>query len=318
MNTDSRLFLAVGFGVMLCAVGGVQAQQMVMSPSLTVPQQTAFTVDVGVLTAGLAVTGMTVHVTYDPQVVRLEGIDPGTWFTAQGEGGVAYFFHDFTDEVQAGELRFDGALLGDSANTSGQAAVCRFTALGPGESPLVFVEVDVRGVGNQNLGFGHSTGDLIRVETGQIYFSPSSNTPVTPNFTVDLAIAAAGYQVKGAEVEVTFNPELVALTDITPGDWVTGQGLQTYFYDYTTPGTGTVHFAMSFLDGSGTGSGVLAVCHFSALAVGLTPLDFVSVEVRDPDNQPHVFEHSTGDNIRIDPVISTTPATLGGVKASFR
>ncbi len=142
--------------------------------------------------------------------------------------------------------------------------------------------------------------------------------PVTQNFTVDLAIAAAGYLVEGAEVVVTFNPALVALTDITPGAWVTGQGLQSAFYDYTTPGTNTIHFLVSFLDGSATGSGVLAVCHFTALAVGTTPLNFVTVDVRDPDNLPYVFGNSTGDNIVIDMVIPTTPATLGGVKASFR
>lgn len=75
---------------------------------------------------------------------------------------------------------------------------------------------------------------------------------------------------------------------------------------------------MSFLDGAGTGSGVLAVCHFTALQVGTTPLDFVSIDVRDPDNQPLLLEHSGGDNIVIDQVIATTPATLGGVKSSFR
>jgi hypothetical protein len=308
----------VVLGCVLGATAAVQAQQIAMSPALTGPTQTAFTVDVAMTTAGLPVTGMTVHVTYDPLVVRLDGIDPGSWFSSQGGGGVAYFFHDFTTEVPAGHLQFDGALLGASSAAGGQAAVCRFTALHPGVSPLTFVEVEVRGPDNQDLGFGHSTGDLIRIDTGRLYFEPSSSTPVTHDFTVDLAIAAAGYLVKGAEVEVTFNPTLVALTDITPGVWVTGQGLQTYFYDYTTPGATTIHFAMSFLDGSGTGSGVLAVCHFTALNIGTTPLDFLTVEVRDPNNQPFVFEHSTGDNIIIDQVIPTEAATLGGVKAGFR
>ncbi len=314
----SRIVVVVALGMALLAGSGAQAQQIVMSPSLTVPQQTEFTVDVAIITAGVPVTGLAVRVTYDPQVVRLDDITPGSWFTSHGDGGVAYFFHDFTGEVADGELQFDGALLGASASTGGQIAVCHFTALSSGESPLVFVEVDVRGPENEQLAFGHSTGDLIRVDTGQLYFSPSTSTPLTPDFTVDLAIAAAGYLVKGAEVVVTFNPALVALTDITPGDWVTGQGLQTYFYDYTTPGTYEIHFAMSFLDGSGTGSGVLAVCHFTALAVGTTPLDFVAVDVRDPDNQPYVFEHSIGDRIIVDQVISTTPATLGAVKAGFR
>jgi hypothetical protein len=40
--------------------------------------------------------------------------------------------------------------------------------------------------------------------------------------------------------------------------------------------------------------------------------------VRDSDNQALLFEHSTGDNIVVDQVITTTPATLGGVKSTFR
>jgi len=314
----SRTGLVVGLGIALFAAGSAWAQQVILSPSLTVPEQTAFTVDVAMATAGLPVMGVSVHVSFDPQVVRLDGIDPGSWFTSQGGEGTAYFFHDFSFEAPAGHLQFDGALLGASSSAGGQLAVCRFTALRPGESPLVFVALDMRGPDNQQLAFSHSTGDLIRIETGQLYFSPSSSMPLTPDFTVDLAISAAGYLVKGAEVVVTFNPTLVALTDITPGAWVSEQGLQTYFYDYTIPGTNTIHFAMSFLDGSGTGSGVLAVCHFSARQIGTTPLDFITVDVRDPDNQPTAFEHSADDNIIIDQVIATTPATFGGVKATFR
>ena len=164
----------------------------------------------------------------------------------------------------------------------------------------------MRGPDNEYLGFGHSTGDLIRIETGQLYFDPSSSTPVTHDFTVDLAIAAAGYLVEGRGggrdlQSGAGRPDRHHAR--APGSPV--RALQTYFYDYTTPGTDTIHFAMSFLDGSGTGSGVLAVCHFTALQIGTTPLDFVTVDVRDPDNQPYVFEHSTGDNIIIDQVIAT-------------
>jgi hypothetical protein len=291
------------------------AQQVVVTPSVSHPEQTAFTVDLDLHTAGLAVQGFEVILTYDPALVRLDGIDAGTWLA---DSGFPYFFHDFTAQAPAGQLHFDGALLGGSSVASGQAARCRFTALGPGESPLSFVEVDVRGPDNQDLGFGHSTGDLIVVDVGQVHFAPAVTTPVTAEFTVDLAIGAVGYRVESAEVVVTFDPAIVSLLDVTPGAWITGQGLTYQFDDFTTPGTGEIHFALTYLDGAGTGSGVLAVCRFAALHVGTSPLDFVTVEMRDPDGLPLAFTHSAGDRIVIDPAVGSRATSLGALKASFR
>jgi len=155
------------------------------------------------------------------------------------------------------------------------------------------------------------------VPASQLYFDPSHSFPVTTVFTVDLVIDASDVQVKGVEVEVSFDPTIVAIDAITPGTWVTDQGLQTYFYDYSGPGSTTVHFAMSFLDGTATGSGVIAVCQFSAVDVGTSPLDFVTVDVRDGANQSLPFQHSTGDDITVDQAIPTQTTTFGAIKALF-
>lgn len=306
-------------GLMVCvlAVSAASAQEIAFSPSLTIPDQTDFTVDLRINAQADEVIGVHVVVNYDAAVVRLDRVEAGSWLEALGVAGSGYFFHDFTPEVELGVLRFDAAALGGVGLGAGQLAVCHFTALGPGTSPLTFVTTEVRGSANEDLGFGHSTGDLIRIDPGQIYFDPSTSTPTTIDFTVDLAINAVGFDVKGAEVVVSFDPALVSLTDITPGDWITDQGLLYYFYDYTTPGTGEIHFAMSFLDGSGTGSGVFAVCHFTALAVGQTPLPFVTVDVRGPSNENLGFGHSEGDRIIVDQAIRTESARLGEVKAMF-
>ena len=55
----SRTGLVVGLGVVLCVAASAPAQQIVLSPSLTVPTQTAFTVDVAMGPAGLPVMGET-------------------------------------------------------------------------------------------------------------------------------------------------------------------------------------------------------------------------------------------------------------------
>ncbi len=318
MMTKSIWLWLVGaamVGMGMVGASRVAAQEIAVSPPLTVATQTEFTVSITIDAASDDVYGLEVTMSYDPAIVQLDGIDAGDWFVSSG---LPYFFHDFTDDVAPGVLFFDAAFLGDGRSGTGDVAICHFTALAAGDSPLDFVQVVARDGANQDLAFGHSTGDLITVPSSQLYFDPSVSVPVTMVFTVDLRIDAVGSQVKGAEVAVDFDPAIVALDAVTPGDWVTTQGLLYYFYDYTTGGTSSIHFAMSFLDGVATDGGVLAVCHFTAIDVGTSPLDFVDVDVRDIDNQTLPFLHSTGDQIVIEQAVATEPTTFGAIKSLFR
>ena len=152
-----------------------------------------------------------------------------------------------------------------------------------------------------------------------IAFQPSESLPTEPQFTIDLTIDCAGQLVKGAEVKVAFDPFLVQLDAVTAGDWYTGSGQPFYFFDYTgTDPQGVIHFASAVLDGSLTGSGVIAVCHFSILDFGISPLIFQDVDVRSPVNVDLGFGHSAGDRIILDPVVGTEPRTFGAIKAIYR
>jgi hypothetical protein len=136
---------------------------------------------------------------------------------------------------------------------------------------------------------------------------------------VDIAIDCVGQAVKGVEAELTFDPLLLHLDAVTAGSWYTDTGRDYYFFDYTSVDPqGTIHFASSVLDGTNDQSLTIAVCHFTVLDFGSTPVIFQDVDVRSPDNVDLGFGHSTGDLIQIDPAIPANGTSFGGLKALFR
>lgn len=152
-----------------------------------------------------------------------------------------------------------------------------------------------------------------------ILFNPSESMPNEPEFTLSIDIDCGAAAVKGVEVKVAFDPFLVHLDAITPGDWYDTSGLPYYFFDYTgTDPEGVIHLASAVLEGSLSGTGTLAVCHFSMVDFGISPLIFQDVDVRDPFNINLGFGHSTGDRIVIDPVVDVQERNFGHIKAIYR
>jgi hypothetical protein len=153
----------------------------------------------------------------------------------------------------------------------------------------------------------------------ELFVDPPISVPSEFVFTVDIAIDCAGLAVKGVETTLAFDPFLLTLDAITPGPWYTGTGLDYFFFDYTAiEPQGTIHFASSVLDGSNNQSLTIAVCHFTALGFGSTPVIFQDVDVRGPDNMDLGFGHSTGDLIHIDQAVPVTTTTYGRLKVLFR
>ncbi len=291
------------------------AQQIYINPPVSEPLEPYLTVDVVIATAGLDVMGMEIEIAFDPTVVALDHIEPGEWVTS---AGLDYFFYDLTTPG-TDVIRFDMAFLGTGRTGDGQVAICHFHAASPGTSPLEFGTLDIRDPDNAQLTFTHSEGDQIHVRSGYIYVFPPLTVPATENFTVDIAIQSPGQEVKGMSIELSYDPAVVALDHIAPGSWVTSSGLGYYFYDHTsTVPAGEIFFDMAFLDDALAGSGQVAICHFTALMVGESPLVFEVVDVRDADNSPLAFTHSEGDLILIDDPIAADQKTFGAVKALYR
>ncbi len=153
----------------------------------------------------------------------------------------------------------------------------------------------------------------------EVFVDPSISQPIEFVFTVDIAIDCAGLPVKGVEVVLAFDPFLLNLDAISPGPFYMGYDGDFYFYDYTSVvPQGTIHFASSVLEGTNDQSATIAICHFTALGFGLTPLIFQEVDVRDINNVDLGFGHSEGDVIHIDPAVPVTASSFGALKALFR
>ncbi len=152
-----------------------------------------------------------------------------------------------------------------------------------------------------------------------ISFNPSATVPTDPTFDVLVDIDCAGENIKGVELKVAFDPFLVQLDGISPGSWYTGSGQPHYFFDYTdTDPQGVIHFASAVLDGTLSGTGNLAICHFTIIGFGVSPLIFQDTDVRGVDNIDLGFAHSTGDQIILDPVVDVQERAFGAIKAIYR
>ena len=119
-------------------------------------------------------------------------------------------------------------------------------------------------------------------------------------------------------ISLSFDPLLVRLEGIDPGAWFTEGGAEWFFWDYTHPGTELIHFTGSRLGSASSVGGQIGICRFTALEAGISPLDFLGVEVRDFQNQDVHAGHSFGDRIVIDQAIPVEPGSFGRVKALFR
>ena len=164
-------------------------------------------------------------------------------------------------------------------------------------------------------------GLLVLVSAGAaqtVFVQPPESVPAQEDFTLAVVLDTGGAEVLGLEISLSFDPLLVRLEGIDPGDWFTGGGAEWFFWDYTHPGTELIHFTGSRLGSASSAGGPVGICRFTALEPGISPLDFLGVEVRDFQNQDVHAGHSFGDRIVIDQAISAESGSFGRVKALFR
>jgi hypothetical protein len=159
-----------------------------------------------------------------------------------------------------------------------------------------------------------STGRLSAL-TGRLSIDPAVRTlNVAEVCSLRVMIAPSPVPVKGVEVVIDYDESVVELQAIHEGSWISGSGLQRYFYEYANGGS--AHFTMAFLDGTRQEGGELALLEFKGLAEGATPLVFTLEKVRDANNTELGYTTSTGDSLTVTedltPVAETTvaPATL--------
>ena len=161
--TSRKLGLAVitASVVILLLSTAASAQHLFFNPSVSIPINITFQIDLDLTTDSLPVQGLDIVFTFDPAIVQLDAINAGSWFTGSG---LDYYL--WIDPLSApGVVHATMALLGAGSTVDGTILNLSFTALDAGISPLHFLAMSLRDDANAPLSLStHSTGDQIVIE----------------------------------------------------------------------------------------------------------------------------------------------------------
>ncbi|HPF36161.1 MAG TPA: cohesin domain-containing protein [Candidatus Krumholzibacteria bacterium] len=152
----------------------------------------------------------------------------------------------------------------------------------------------------------------------RLAFDPSVSVPMAVDFSVDLTLDTQGAVVQGVDVVFTYEPTIVQFNGVVDGDWFTTSGLDHFLWLDPGSALGVVHISSALLGAGRTGSGVLAELEFTALAAGISPLQFQTWLVRDDANAPLVATHSIGDFIIIQEAIANEDRSWSDIKRLWR
>ncbi len=132
---------------------------------------------------------------------------------------------------------------------------------------------------------------------------PVSSVALSDSIEIPLWLQPGPTAIKGLEISIGFDPDVVELMGIQPGPWFTESGLEFFFYDYSQDApqpADAVHFSAAFLNGEIAGEGVIANCKFKGLELGGSALEFIDIDIRDADNTPLAYRGSLGDSVLVD------------------
>jgi len=145
------------------------------------------------------------------------------------------------------------------------------------------------------------------------------STIVEPNdlFALSVVIGPDVHGVTGYDVVIDFDETLLDVVNVVEGALPAGSP-PSYFW-WTDQGTPSASIVINgaLLGHDVDGPGVLAQLRFKALAIGVTPIHFDSVDLRDLDNNPITVTPVDGQ-VTIEPGTPVESVTWSRVKALFR
>ncbi len=172
--------------------------------------------------------------------------------------------------------------------------ICRFTIV------FVFITLLCTVASAQHLGF-----------------NPSISIPATTSFQIDLQLTTNGTTVQGLDIVFSYNPIVVQLNGVNAGGWLTISDY--YLWNNPASALGFVHVSAALLGAGSNTDGAVLTLDFEALEAGISPLDFVSIDLRDDANAPIPgATHSFGDHILIEEAIANEVWSVGAVKSHWR
>jgi hypothetical protein len=274
--------LPVLLAVLLASTAGADPT-LYIDPALTeVLTGEDFWVDVSVNAELLGLTGYDLTIDYDESVLEVLGVEEGALPQSLGSS----FFYWAPGPSPENAIVINGAVLGGSVDGPGVLARLHFSALGPIWSPLEFLSFELRDIENEPIPATAIGGHVIVRNPPTIYLTPQTTQVVEgTTFTIDVAVNESLTDLTGYNLRITLDSSIVQYVGAAEGPLPSSGGDDTAFY-WILEDDDTIIINGAVLGGWVNGPGVLAHITLFALSPGTTDMDFLSVELRDIDNNP--------------------------------
>jgi len=241
-----------------------------------------FWVDVSVNAGLLGLTGYDLTIDYDESVLEVLGVVEGSLPQSSGPS----FFYWTSGPSPENAIVINGAVLGGFVDGPGVLARLHFSALGPVWSPLEFLTFELRDIENEPIPATAVSGYVIVSDPPTIYLTPQTTQVVEgTTFTIDVAVNQSVTDLTGYDLEITLDSSIVQYVGAVEGPLPSSGGDDTYFF-WTLQDDDTLIINGVVLGSWVNGPGVLAHITLFALYPGTTNMDFLSVDLRDIDNNP--------------------------------
>ena len=238
-------------------------------------------VDVSVNAELLGLTGYDLIIDYDEDV--LEVLDAVEGALPQSAG--PSFFYWTSGPAPENAIAINGAILGDSVDGPGVLASLHFSGLAAGVSPLEFLTFELRDLENAPIPATASDGVVTVTDHPTIYLTPETTTaPEGTTFAIDVAINESVTGLTGYSLRIQLDSAVVTHLGAVEGP-LPPTGGPTAF-EWILEDANVINIDGVVLGGWVDGPGVLAHVDLSALYQGVTDMVFLSVDLRDIDNNP--------------------------------
>ena len=269
-------------------------------------------VDVSVNAELLGLTGYDLTIDYDESVLEVLGVVEG----ALPQGSGSSFFYWTPGPAPENAIVINGAVLGDSVDGPGVLARLHFSALIPGVSPLEFLTFELRDIANFPLPVTAYDGQVIVTNPPTIYLTPEVTQVVEgTTFTIDVAINESLTDLTGYNLIISLDSSVVRYVEAAEGPLPSSGGNSTVFH-WIFENDDTLIIDGAVLGGWVNGPGVLVHITLSAHYQGTTNMDFLSVDLRDIDNNP-LIAFDEGAVIIVEPGGSSADDTSWSVLKSL-
>jgi hypothetical protein len=151
-----------------------------------------------------------------------------------------------------------------------------------------------------------------------LYIDPAlAEVRTGDDFWVDVSVNAELLGLTGYDLTIDYDEDILGILGVAEGALPQSSGESFFYWTSGPPPANAIVINGAVLGDSVDGPGVLARLHFSALVPGVSPLEFLTFELRDIENSSIPVTAHDGQVVVTDPpTIYLTPQTIQVVEGT--